>query len=312
MSTIAITGASGYLGGRLCQALAARGDQRVLGIDRVAPRRPIPNVRHLRFDVCDLGFADLLRAQGVRTLAHFAAVFDPIRDRRAALRANVESTRRILTAAGHAEVEHLLVASSTMAYGAHPDNPPRLREGDPLRGNRDFAHAADMVEVDRFAADFAPRNPGTRVAVIRPCVVLGPHATHYLARMFQQPLLPLPVGADPAWQFIHEDDLTAACRIILEGRREGTWNLVGQGTLQLSECAARLGIRVTRWPSPVLAPAWRIAWRLGVPFSEAPPTMLPFFRWPWVADGSRASSELGFIPRLGTAETFESFLKTFT
>ena len=70
-------------------------------------------------------------------------------------------------------------------------------------------------------------------------------------------------------------------------------------------------MRVTRWPSKALLPAWRIAWRLGVPFSEAPPTMLPFFRWPWVADGSRAAGELGFQPRLGTAETFESFLKTF-
>ena len=312
MTTIAVTGAAGYLGERLCGTLSARGGARVIGIDLVAPRRPAPNVRYFQLDLCDLGLPDLLRAQGVRAVAHLASIFEPIHDRRAALRANVESARRLLTAARIAEVEHLLISSSTMAYGAHPDNPPRLREDDDLRGNRAFAHAADMVEVDRFAADFARRQPGTRVAVIRPCVVLGPHATHFLARMFQQPVLPLPTGADPAWQFVHEDDVVEACRMILEGTRAGTWNLVGRGTLRLSECAARLGIRIARWPAWALGPAWRIAWRLGVPFSEAPPTMLPFFRWPWVADGSHAARDLGFTPRHSAEETFESFLKTFT
>ncbi len=311
MTTIAVTGAAGTLGARLCEAMAARGEARVIGIDLVAPRRPAPNVRYFRFDLCDPGLADLLRAQGVRAIAHFAGIFEPVRDRRAAFRASVESTRGLLAAAPIAEVEHLLVASSTMAYGAHPDNPPLLREGDPLRGNCAFAHAADMAEVDRCAAGFAARNPGMPVAVVRPCVVLGPHANHYLARMFQQPVLRLPAGADPAWQFVHEDDVVQACRIILEGRREGTWNLAGEGTIRLSECAARLGIRLTRWPTWALEPAWRIAWRLGVPFSEAPPTMLPFFRWPWIADGSRAARDLGFIPRHGTAEAFQSFLKTF-
>jgi len=224
----------------------------------------------------------------------------------------VESARRLLTAASLAGVEHLLVASSTMAYGAHPDNPPRLSEESPLRGNRRFPHAADAVEVERFVAGFAPRNPGMRVAVIRPCVVLGPHATHFLARMFQQPVLPLPAGADPAWQFIHEDDFATACRLILEGRREGIWNLVGSGMLRLSECAARLGIRGARMPAPLLRPAWWLAWRLGIPFSEAPPAMLPFFRWPWIADGAKAERELGFVPRHGSAEAFDAFLKSFT
>lgn len=311
MKTIAVTGASGYLGSRLCEALAARGGTRVVGIDVVAPRRPAPFVHSLRLDLCDPRLPDLLLAEGVRSVVHFAAIFEPIRDRRRLIQANVEATRRLLTAVQFSGVEHLLVASSTMAYGAHPDTPPSLSEESPLRGNRDFPQAADAVEVERVVADFAPRNPGVRVAVIRPCVVLGPHATHFLARMFQQPVLPLPSGADPDWQFIHEDDVTQACRMILEGRREGTWNLVGRGTLRLSECAARLGIRVARMPAWCLRPAWRIAWRLGIPFSEAPPTMLPFFRWPWVADGAKAERELGFVPRHGSAEAFEAFLKTF-
>jgi UDP-glucose 4-epimerase len=311
MTTIAVTGAAGYLGARLCVSLAARGDARVIGIDLVDPRRPAPKVRYFRFDVGDASLPDLLRAEGVRAVAHFASIFEPLRDRRAAFRAGVASTRGLLAAAPLAELDHLLIASSTMAYGAHPDNPPLLREEDPLRGNRAFAPAADLVEVERFAADFAGRNPDTRVAVIRPCVVLGPRATHYLARMLQQPVLPLPADADPAWQFIHEDDLAEACRIILDGRREGIWNLAGEGTIRLSECAARLGIRLSRWPSWAIGPLWRMAWRLGVPFSEAPPTMLPFFRWPWIADGSRAARDLGFAADHGATEAFESFLKTF-
>jgi nucleoside-diphosphate-sugar epimerase len=105
---IAITGASGFIGGMLCAALAARGE----AVRRLT-RRPDPGRG-------DAGFAldqplEAHALAGVDTLIHAAHDFRPTRE--AGLRRlNVDGSRRLFEAARAAGVERIVFLSSIAAY----------------------------------------------------------------------------------------------------------------------------------------------------------------------------------------------------
>jgi UDP-glucose 4-epimerase len=311
MGVIGITGAAGTIGARFCEALTKRGDTPVVGIDLSIPTPAVPGLSFRRMDVRDPRLSELWRETGVKRVVHLAAVFDPIHDPSKMREVNVEGTRNVLAAAERCGAEQILLVGSTAAYGAHPDNPARLTEDRPLRPNRGCRYAIDQLEVERLVADFTAARRGIEVAVLRACAVLGPTVRNFITRTFQQPLVLLPTGTDPELQFIHEDDLLAACLAVLEERHSGTWNLVGTGTLELSDCLARIGNRVLRLPPPILERLTGVLWGLRFPLTEAPSSFLPFLRFPCLADGEKARREIGFSPRYTTAEAFESFLKTF-
>lgn len=311
MAVTGITGVSGYIGSRLAAALAGDEDARVIGIDLAPPAHHAERIEFEPMDVRDPRLIERFRQAGVTTIVHLACVFEPVHDREKARDVHVAGTRNVLAAAEACGAGQILFLSSTSAYGAHRDNPPRLREDHAFRPNPLCALAVDQVEMERLMLAFAAGHPGTRVALGRACTVLGPGAGHFIARALQEPFLLLPGGGDPEIQFIHEDDLVAACLLILEGRRAGVWNLVGEGTMRLSECLARLGSRVRRLPPPLAAAIARLAWRLRLPLAALPPGLLPFLAQPCVASGERAVRDLGFTARHGAAETLESYLKTF-
>jgi nucleoside-diphosphate-sugar epimerase len=51
-------------------------------------------------------------------------------------------------------------------------------------------------------------------------------------------------------------------------------------------------------------------WKLRVPFAEAPPGQLDFFRFPWLASNEKLKAELGWQPRYTSRETFEIALRS--
>ncbi|MDP3939461.1 MAG: NAD-dependent epimerase/dehydratase family protein [Deltaproteobacteria bacterium] len=311
MAVIGITGISGYVGSRLATAMAADADTRVMGIDLAPPLRGADRIDFEPMDVRDARLIERFRQAGVTSVVHLACVFDPIHDREKARDVHVGGTRNVLAAAEACGASQVLFLSSTYGYGAHPDSPPRLREDHAFRPNPRCALASDQAEMERLVLAFGAAHPDVRVAIARCCTVLGPGANHFIARALQEPFILVPRGADPEIQFIHEDDLVAACLLILREGRAGVWNLVGEGTMRLSQCLARLGSRVRHLPSPVIAALSRLAWRLRLPLPAAPPGLLPYLTHPCVASGERAARELGFTARHGAAETLESYLKSF-
>ena len=57
---------------------------------------------------------------------------------------------------------HLLVASSTTAYGAWPDNPVPIPEEHPVRGLPAYEYARDKTEIDRLCQLWAAQHPDAR------------------------------------------------------------------------------------------------------------------------------------------------------
>ena len=173
---------------------------------------------------------------------HLAFVLNPIRDEHTMYDIDVNGTRTCSTRPPAAGIQHLLVASSTTAYGALPDNPVPIPEEHPVRGLPDYEYARDKTEIDRLCQLWAAQHPERMMTIVRPTIVFGPNVDNYIVRFWDnQPFFVLPDGHDTDWQFVHEDDVVDAMSRLLSERRGGIFNLTADGTVKLSEAAAIAG-----------------------------------------------------------------------
>ncbi len=116
--TVLITGAAGFIGSCLAQAVMRRGARRVVLLDRRVPGSPPVGAEHV---LCDLGSEASVarRLDGVDLVFHLAAEThsqerpDPER----VLRSNVLGTQALLGAAVTAGVRKVVFTSSVYAYG---------------------------------------------------------------------------------------------------------------------------------------------------------------------------------------------------
>ena len=130
MKTVLVTGAAGFIGSHLVDALVARGE-RVRGLDNFATGRA-SNLAHVR-DQIDFTEASLLDREaladtcdGVDVIFHQAAlpsVPSSVQDPRTSHIANIEGTFELLEAARAAGVKRVVYAASSSAYGNQPGFP---------------------------------------------------------------------------------------------------------------------------------------------------------------------------------------------
>ncbi len=306
---VGVTGAAGYIAGRLIQRLVAMESvQSVLATDIRQPRPiPSPKVEFVRQDVGE-PFPELVAGRELDTVVHLAYVLRPGHDRRAAHRVNVKGTANLLEASARAGVKHILYVSSTSVYGAYPDNPEFLSEDAPVRPLKGFQYSEDKAEAEGLLSAFAERNPGTAVTVLRVCPVLGPFADNFISRALSRRFLVAVRGYDPPMQFIHEDDLVDVMQRCLTDRRPGTYNLAGSGTVLWSEVAELLGRKPLTLPAPVLYTLAALGWSLRLQ-SESPARGLDFIRYRWNADTNKASRELGAEFRYTSRQALEAFAR---
>jgi len=301
-----VTGGSGYIGSRLVDRLVRREDtERVAICDVRPPRSYRPKAEYRELDVRDAGrVRELLRAERPDAVVHLAFVLNPIHDERKMYEIDVGGTANVLDAAAATDVGQVLVTSSATAYGAFADNPVPLTEDDPVRGVPDFEYARDKAESDRLCQLWALRHPERTMTIVRPCIVFGPTVDNYILRLWiKQPFQADLGGPDVPIQFVHEDDVVDALTRLLEGRHGGAFNLAGEGTMTLRECADRIGLKRRRVP---LALYWRLAsalWRLHL--AETPAGNLHFALHPWVVSTDKLTSTLDWTPRHTTRDTFD-------
>lgn len=137
--TILVTGAAGFIGFHVTQALLARGE-RIVGIDnlndyydvrlkhaRLAQLEGQPNFEFLRLDLADrAGMADLFarhRPSRVLHLAAQAGVRYSLHNPHAYVDSNLVGFMNILEGCRHHAVEHLVYASSSSVYGLNTTMP---------------------------------------------------------------------------------------------------------------------------------------------------------------------------------------------
>jgi UDP-glucose 4-epimerase len=250
--------------------------------------------------------AALIAEERPDALVHLAFVLNPIRDEQTMYDIDVNGTANVLDAAAAAGVPHLLVASSTTAYGAWPDNPVPIPEEHPVRGLPGYEYARDKTEIDRLCQLWAAQHPDSTMTIVRPTIVFGPNVDNYIVRFWQNnPFVVLPDGYDADWQYVHEDDVVDAMSRLLSERRGGIFNLTGDGTIKMSEAARIAGKKTRKMPLKLYRRLAAASWKLRVRNVEAPPGQIEFVLHPWIASNEKLKAELGWTPRYTSRETFE-------
>jgi len=178
-----------------------------------------------------------------------------------------------------------------------------------VRATPEFVYAHDKRLMDEMLADFSARHPEVKTCVIRPCIVLGPTVSNYIAAtLLGLPMGALLDGANPEMQFIHEDDLVELIATCLASRATGVYNAVGTGTLTARALATLQNKRAIAVPARLVKALTWLVWRTRLIQVALPPGVVDFFRFPWVASGEKARRELGFVPRFSSEDCFRAIL----
>jgi nucleoside-diphosphate-sugar epimerase len=170
---VALTGATGFIGGRLCRYLTERGRE-VRPIVRSRPAANGSGADELARQTADVTEATALRQafKGVDVVVHLAALFNrPEASWGDYRRVNVEGVRNVLEAAKAAGVARV-VHCSTGGVATGCGTPP-FSEATPYSPPSWDKYETTKCEGEMLALDFH-RRTGYPVAVIRPAQVYGP------------------------------------------------------------------------------------------------------------------------------------------
>jgi UDP-glucose 4-epimerase len=306
-----ITGGAGYIGSRLVDLLSRREDtEQIVICDLAPPAAYRPKTQFERVDVRDReAVRRALQSSGADALIHLAFILNPSHDEQLMYDVDVNGAHNVLEAAAGAGTSQVLVASSSTAYGAFPDNPVPLTEDDPVRGVPGFPYARHKTESDRLCQLWAAAHPDRVMTIVRPCIVFGPSVDNYIVRLWTKVPFTADAGQlDTPIQFVHEDDVVEAVSALLLGRHAGAFNVAGDGLMTLRECSEIIGSSIKKMPLRAYRGLARAMWAARL--SEAPPGQIEFALHPWVVSNDKLKRTTGWSPRYSSRETFEITMRT--
>ena len=307
MSVTVVTGAAGFVGDALCEALLARGHE-VRGIDL----RPTVRDGVTSF-VGDLSTDGPWRTafEGADLVVHAAAIVAESGDRDRFIAVNVGGTRRALEAAADAGVARVVALSSIVVYGNRAptgamlsEDAPLVPTGTPYTDTKIGAeHAAMAVALER----------GLPLTVVRPGDVYGPRSVPWVIRpldLMRRKLFAHVDGGRWPLSPIHVDDLVVGVLLAAEasGAVGRSYNLAGPPVPSrefFGHHARHLGVHPRDLPAGLVRSlAWSATFggrAVGreVPFS---PEAVEYVTHRSGYATVRARTELGWAPKVELAD----------
>jgi nucleoside-diphosphate-sugar epimerase len=218
----------------------------------------------------------------------------------------VRGAQTVLTAAAAGRVGRVVLLTSSMVYGARPDNPVPLPEDAPLAADADSSVAGDLLDIEHLARRSPRSNPGVAVTVIRPAALVGESLDTLVTRHFEAPRLLTVKGCAPRWQFCHVDDLAAAVECVVGDGLSGQITVGCDGWLEQDEVEQISGLKSIELPARVTFGTAQRLHRLGV--TPAPAMDLRYMVYPWVTDCATLRAA-GWRPRYTNAEALRILLE---
>ncbi|MBR58625.1 MAG: epimerase [Myxococcales bacterium] len=315
MTTIAITGAAGFIGTHVSEMLLSRGDT-VVGLDNFNdfydPAIKRANAKHLqRWEGFRLVEGDIqspesldavLGSGDVDAIIHLAAragVRPSVEDPSLYADVNVRGTIQVLEAAVRYGIERFVFASSSSVYGANTKTP--FHEEDPVElPESPYAATKRAGELlcRTYHHLYATTGPLQSLAVLRFFTVYGPGQRPEMAiskftkRMIQGQTIPMFGDGSSLRDYTYVDDIVAGVVAALD-RSQGyrIFNLGGGQPVRLDAMIAA------------------VAKAVGVePVIEELP-MQPGDVQVTVSDCSRAREELGYLPQTSLNDGISEYVK---
>ncbi len=242
---ILVTGLSTYWGGRLAQALEAFDSvEAVIGVDNEEPHVELERTEYVKVGAQHALLRRVVEAAEIDTVVDTRLVVDsPTTTTARAHENNVIGTMNILAACSGSgsPVRKVVFKSSTHFYGCEQDDPAFFDESMGRSRRPRTGIERDVVEAEASVGDFADKNPDVDVTVLRFANVLGPDVKTSHIDLFSLPAIPMILGFDPRYQFVHENDVVHALEHAVVNEIPGVFNVAGDGVLALSEVAGLLG-----------------------------------------------------------------------
>lgn len=314
---ILVTGATGFLGGRLVEVLSGQGTP-VRGTTRLVSRaRTLPGVQWVQ---CDLTREEGLRAalQDMETVIHCAALCGPPGSLEEYEDANLRGTLRLLRLAAEAGVKNFVYLSSMSVYAA-PERPAAvLDERSPYddRAEERGVYTRSKLAADAAVLDYARHHAAPRIIVLRPGTIYGPGAKLPVGRLQLPSSSSRPVIAGSprvTTGLVYVDDVVDAmlAASVSDVPTGSVYNLVDSGNADQAELARTIREVTGGRIRPLFAP-YPLVWvlmlgldllsllrhrRLGTARYRLRRTLAPM-RFECAA----ARKDLGWRPRVGLAE----------
>jgi UDP-glucose 4-epimerase len=300
---VLIPGASGAIARKLAVRLAGDGHE-VVGIDR----RPWPDapVEFHNVDIRKRAAEEVFRKARPQAVVHMATVTSLVVPGEERYQLNLGGTRAVFDHSRAYGVEHCIFVGRHTFYGAGPESPLFHKEDEPPLALNVFPELSDLVASDLYAATALWRFSELETTVLRLCYTLGPSGHGTLASFVHGRRVPMVLGYDPLFQFMHEDDVVEALVLTLAKRPRGVFNVTGPQPLPLSRVVRQAGRTAVPVPEFVLD---ALIGRFGFP--KLPRGALAHIKYPVVADGAAFHSATGFAHRHDELAAIASFRGAF-
>ena len=298
---VLVTGITGQLGQLVGRRLVDKGYE-VIGIDR----RPWPDapdgIEIFETDIRKRPAEDVFRTQRPQAAIHMATVTHLVHRSPDRLRVNLYGTRALISHCSNYGVKQAIFVGRHTYYGAAADSPLYHTEDEPPISAHSFPELADLVAADLYAGTALWRFPAIATSVLRLCYTLGPNKHGTLATFLSAKSVPMVLGFDPLFHFIHEDDAADAVVTALQRKLHGVYNVSGPPPVPLSVIVRESGSR----PIPVPETALNLMMgRFGLP--RLPSGALDHLKYPIVVDSTAFNKATGYVHQFDERETIEAF-----
>ena len=302
---VLIPGISSKIGNLVAIELLAKGHE-VIGIDRRPWPDAPPGVEMHEIDIRKRAAEDVFRKARPDAVIHMATVTHLVTRSEDRYKINLGGTRAVFDNCRAHGVRQVIFVGRHTYYGAAPDAPLYHGEDDPPMAVTTFPELADLVAADLYASTALWRYPELTTSVLRICYTLGPTRQGTLATFLRGPVVPVILGFDPLFQFMHEIDTARAIVLTLEKSLRGVYNVAGPQPVPLSVLARAAGRTVVPLPEAVFN---FLLGRFGLP--KLPPGAITHIKYPVVVDSSAFRTATGFTHTIDEVAAVREYREAF-
>jgi NAD dependent epimerase/dehydratase family len=239
-------------------------------------------------------------AHGVGTL-----VILNVADYDAAMRRQVsviEDVTHCLQTASEQGIERVVFLSSAMVYGAWSNNPVPLTEDSAVRPNPGLQYTSQLATAEQLVNQWQSESRDRSAVILRSVPVMSARHTGALVRALAAGLGTRTAEDDAPAQFLHEDDLASAIRIVMQADANGVYNVAPDGSIPGDSLRALSGaVPKIKLPEPLAAIVADLRWKFQR--GPIPPGLRDYVHFPWIISNGKIRS-LGWNPSITNEQAF--------